>query len=307
MLRTLSLFLLAFLIACTFWLATISSQQNIKTFEEAISVTFFNIPEGLHAQSESPKIEIKIDSLKEKNPQINTENFQAFIDLSEAEAGSKIFSIDVRSQDPNIRIVSYSPSQTEVTLESIQQKYFPIEIEELGEVSVNYEVEDLSTTLRSALIKAGQTTLNNIVAIKARIEFQGEENSFSRLIKLQAFDANDNPLPYVDITPKSTEIKAQLTQVKEEKIVGVKLPIVGKLGVEDMFVSSISYSPQTTTIQAKKFILENIQHIQAEELDLSSITKSGAYSKEILPELNTEITGEETIKVIIELSPLTEE
>lgn len=304
MLKNIGLFLLAFSIACIFWLATVSSQQNIKSYENPIPVKLFNTPEGMHAQTLIENISIKIDSIQTKTPQIQAENFQAFIDLSEARLGTQLLPIQVKSQDANIRIVSFYPSNAEVILEKTQESSFQLTIEKKGNISPNLFVENISGSDESVVIRAGNQTLKNIKKVVAFIEINNQEEPFRTTVPVQAFDKNNVLIQNIDITPKDVTINVEIHPINEEKIVGIKLNTSGNITTPNVFIESLSFEPNIATVQAKSSVLQNISHLQTEELDLSSLKESQDISLKILPPENAEIVSDANVIVHVIIKPI---
>ncbi len=302
--KNIGLVFLSLIASLIFWLAVISTQQNIKVFEDEIPIKHFNVPETLFISSEIPPVTIRIDTTKEILKTTTQEDFQAFIDFSKAQMGTRLFPIEVKSENPKIRIVSFSPKEIEVILEEEKEKIMKIEIKTEGEVSENFIVENIQPEVSEVTIKAGETILNKITQIKAILKFNGEQDSFQKKVNLRAYDSKDSIIKDIEIIPENIEIKAELSQVTDTKIIGVKPNVTGKLEKENYYVKSITVYPNITEIRAKKHILNGVDYVQTKEIDISQIEETKTLSVKIIPPLNTEITGSKEVKVDIILEEI---
>lgn len=305
MLKNFFLILFSLIISCIFWLAVVSTEQNIKTFEENIRIENFNIPENLFVSSSKKHVSIKVDASKEVMKDLGVENFQAFVDLSEMLTGEQRVKIVVKSTSPQVRIVSYAPKEVLIKLEEVQEKSMPIELELEGSVSEDYSIEKESIDLKLAIIRAGETILNQVNTVKAVLKLQGETSNIIKKIPLLAFNAEGEILDTVEISPLEVEVSVLLSQVTDTKNIGIKVPITGEIEAENLFIKSIHISPSITELRAKKYVLDNIDFIEAQELDISEITQSSTFHKKIIPPLGTEIIGAKRVDIKVEIEEIT--
>jgi YbbR domain-containing protein len=302
MLKNFFLIFLSLTISCVFWLAVVSTQQNIKTFEKNIPIEHFNIPESLFVSSPKRHVSIKVDASKEIMKDLSIENFQAFVDLSEMNTGEQKAQIVLKSALPQVRIVSSIPKEILIKLEEVQEKSMAIELQLEGSISEDYSIEKENTDIQFAIIHAGESILNQVDTVKAVLQLQGETSNISKKIPLMAFNAENEVLDTVEIKPNEVEVSVLLSQVTDTKNTGIKVPIVGVIQEENLFIKSIHISPSITELRAKKYVLDNIDFVSTQELDISEITKSTIFHKKITPPLGTEIIGAKRvdIEVIVE-------
>lgn len=304
MTKTAWLLLLSFFISSIFWLATVSSQQNIKIFEEPIAVKFFNVPEGLHVTSAPINISIKIDTSKDKTKKIFAENFQSFIDFTNAKIGENNFQIQVKTQDQSIRIVSYSPKELTLNLEKVQEKMLEPTLEMTGNVSKNYTVKTAEIVEKQVTVTAGESDLDNIIRVKAVLELKGESNSIEKTLEFKAYNSKNQIVENAEISPSNTDVTVTLSQIADTKLVGIKVPIIGTLKKENTYVKSVSITPQTAEIRGKKYALNDVQFIQTNPVDISDLTESTTLAVQAIPPLDIEFTTPINVQVEIILDSL---
>jgi len=304
MLKNVALIVLSLILSCLFWLGFVGSQQNIKTFDQPISVEIFNVPEGLSVSTEVPSVSIKIDANKDIYKELTENDFQAFINLAEAEPGKKTFTIEVNSNNPLVRIVSFTPGSVEMTLEEKKEEKFKIELGFAGEVAEGFTVQQSNQSAWETLAKGGDLALSKISYVKGIIELHGEKSNFKRKVQLYAYDNNGNQIKEVELIPAYIDADVVLSQVTESKAVGIKVPITGELNNAGLYVKGVKISPNLTEIRAKQYVLNTIDTVNTEEVDISDFTATQTLFLKIIPPLEAEITGTKSVKVVIEIEPV---
>ena len=307
MLKSFFLVFFSFILSCFFWLGIVSTEQNIKTFNQNIYIQHFNVPENIFASSQKQDMSITVDAKKEILNTINMNNFEVFINLSDINIGESIVPITIKSPDPEIRIVSYSPKETLVKLEKIQEKTIPITLDIQGSTSKDYRITEKILNTQNAVVYAGESILNDIKDVKAIITLQGETNNIQKKIELSVFNSQNEVLQTIKIEPPEVEVSLLLSQITDTKNVGIKASFIGNIKKDNIYIQSINTSPNITTLRGKKYILNKVDFIHTEDIDISNITESENFRIKIIPPIGAEIIGKHFIDVFIEIGNILEE
>lgn len=305
MIKQIAIFIFSAFIATIFWLALVSTGQNIKVYENPVTVKYFNVPEGLSIISKEISVQLKIDTA-ENTKNLSPDTFQAFVDLSEAKTKELNLPIQVKSNNPRIRIVSYEPKSADIAMEDIEERLFNVNLETRGKIDDNYEIESSKLSKDKIKLKGGKSVLDRVSKLLAILQLNSENTDFNKNATLKAYDSENNEVNNISYEQETVEVEVRLDRQVYEKTVGIKLPITGNIANENSYLKSIKISPQFTEISGPKFSVELYENINTEELDLSEITKSTSIYKRILAPNYTQITGIKQVKVDIEIEQLIE-
>jgi YbbR domain-containing protein len=304
MLKSFFLIFFSLILSCFFWLGIVSTEQNIKTFNQNIHIQHFNIPENIFASSGKQDMSITVDADKEILNTINMNNFEVFINLSDMNIGESIVPITIKSPMPEIRIVSYHPKETLVKLEEIQEKTIPITLEIQGSTSKDYRITEKILNTQNAIVYAGESILNDINDIKAIITLQGETNNIQKKVELIAFNSQNEVLKTIKVEPPEVEVSLILSQITDTKNVGIKTNFIGNIKKDNIYIQSINIAPNISTLRGKKYILNKVDFIHTEEIDITNITESESFRVKIIAPIGTEIIGKHFIDVRVEIKSI---
>jgi YbbR domain-containing protein len=300
--KNLFLFLFSCFLGTLLWVGFVSSTQNIREYNEDISIKYFNTPSSLSVITEPILIRVKIDS-QVLQKDISKDTFEAYADLSQASEGKFIAPLQVQSNNPKVRVVSYSPQTVEIQLEPKEEKEFSLSIETEGSVHENFTVSQTKPLVTKVKLHAGKSLLEKVSYVKGKVFLQGETKNSRSTAKIFAYDAEGKNLSHITLIPETVEVDLTLTETLFEKTVGIKVPLEGTLP-EGFFIESFTYSPQTIEIKGKKQIVDSFSFIQTESVDLSLLSPYNTLQKKIIPPLYTETLKIDRVTIDITLQKL---
>jgi YbbR domain-containing protein len=302
--KFLTYFISLFLASLT-WLALVSTQQNIKNYEEGIELKYFNLPENLSVSNQNKEVKIKVDT-RENLKDIKKNDFQAFVDLSEIKAGEHSLEIQVKSNNPKVRIVSFKPSKIDLKLEENKEREFEIDLLKKGKLNPNYSVDTINFSPKKVKVKGAPSILNQVQKVKLELNFNGESQNFSKSLKLLAVNENNKIISNLVLDPSELTAEVKLTEISVNKKVGVKLNLKNIQTKENFYVESIKFSPQFTEIRGKKYIVNNYDNLQTEEINLTNLDKDISINKKIVSPLYTELIGKKNVNIQIKIKKIAE-
>lgn len=251
LIKNLSTFLMAFLLAGIVWVTAVLSQDPN---EEAIlnPITLERIGQGadMLLVSELPsQISVTLRAPKSVWTLLNNEpeRVKAWLDLSGLVAGEYVVPVNLYIEASPIRIIQINPDDVRVHLENLVSKDFTIELSVNGSLPLGYRQDTPRIEPLQVTISGPETAVKRVVKVRAVLDITGAIETFTRIIVLDPLDENDNLITNVTVTPKSASVIQPVSLIGGFKNVVVRVVTKGQVA-NGYRLTNIAVSPPTVTL-----------------------------------------------------------
>ncbi len=298
MLKNVGLKFSALLLAIIFWAGVVSLKNNIKPFQEPVTIKPFNIAENLTLANSLGTVELKLEASQETYVDLSVNDFEAYIDLKGLNSGEHNVPIQVTSKNPKVKVVKIEPNNTTINIEEITSKTLNVSVEIKGNAAENFEAQDPLYELTEVEVQGPKNLIERATEVKAEVTLKGLEMTDIRSeISLFAYDENQNQIRNLQIVPPSVAVTIPVIQIQKYKTVGVRANLVGDLESANYFINKVLVSPSTVVIQGNTRDLKKIDYIETKPIDITSLDHNTLKRMELI--LPAGINTQETSSVLV--------
>jgi YbbR domain-containing protein len=169
------------------------------------------------------------------------------VDLKSLGAGQHILQLRPVVSAETISILSTTPATTSITIERLVQRDAPVRISVIGTPLLGFERERESIDLKSVQISGTEATLARVTDVVAELSVQELRASIAQRVRLQARDAQGEPISGVRITPAEARAEVEIRRLANYRDFPVRVKLQGS-PARDYSIASITTNPQIVTL-----------------------------------------------------------
>lgn len=288
----------ALFLAIIFWAGVVSLKNNIKPFQEPVTIKPFNIAENFTLASSLGTVLLKLEVSQETYGDLSVNDFEAYIDLKGLESGEHNVPVQVTSKNPKVKVVKVEPDNISINIEAITTKVLSVSVEVKGNAAENFEGQDPIYELKEVEVKGPKNLIEKATEVKAVATLKGlEMTDIKSEISLFAYDENQDELRNLQIIPPSVDITIPVIQIQKYKTVGVRANLAGNLEAANYFVKKVLVSPSTVIIQGNTRELKKIDYIETKPIDITDLNHNTLKRVELI--LPTGIKSQNVSSVLV--------
>ncbi len=273
--------IISFVIAILLWIYVILVvDPSISTTIDDVSVRYSNNAlleeRGLViVEGDEAKISLKVKGSRNAIANIDKKNIYAVADLTDiTKAGNHTLPIIVDIPYGEVEIVSQTPADANIMVDTVAIEEREIEIKREGSVAEGYIAGEPVLTTSKVTLTGASTLLAKIKSVKVSLDFgkrNGEINDNERIYFVgtdgAAIKFDDDIYNDVKMSIESVNI---VCPVMKHKTVDVEVPVQG-----DETAAKWSLSTKKVSIYGDDEILKDVESIQTEPLILSEDMAEG--------------------------------
>ena len=208
---------------------------------------------------------------------ISADDITASINLSRITSTGK-HTVRIHAKSSSGDVVSVSPSQIEVEIDTLTTRNIPIEIHEEGELPEGYWAGDVQLDSATVLLEGPGTDLAKIVKAVGTIDLTNRTESLNQSIMLALYDKEGN------VVESSILFGGMPTVVAKQEILPSKLvpidvdgAIIGREELPENFeIASYGTSLESTLVRivGDADVIQKIESLSLEPVDVTGCTES---------------------------------
>jgi YbbR domain-containing protein len=311
--RNFSTLLLAFALALAVWVAVvINSDPNQEcTSPRLIPIELIGEDPGLRMMDDIPEqARIRIfapQSICEDLSEAES-SLQAVVDLSGLGPGEHTVTVtpEIPSRFQPFRVLSFSPEEITVTLETMISRELDIRLRIIGEPALGFDAADPKMEVRQVTVSGPMSQVDQVDQVEATLNISGARQTVQSELSLQAVDQDGNPVDGVTITPNRVDVSVQVQQLGGYRDVAVKVRTTGQWAI-GYRLTNISVSPPTVTVFSPdpQVVNDLPGFVETEPLDLTAASDDLEARVELdLPEGVTLVGGDQSVLVQVSIAAI---
>ena len=208
---------------------------------------------------------------------LSADDITASINLSRITSTGK-HTVRIHAKSSSGDVVSVSPSQIEVEIDTLTTRNIPIEIHEEGELPEGYWAGDVQLDSATVLLEGPGTDLAKIVKAVGTIDLTNRTESLNQSIMLALYDKEGN------VVESSILFGGMPTVVAKQEILPSKLvpidvdgAIIGREELPENFeIASYGTSLESTLVRivGDADVIQKIESLSLEPVDVTGCTES---------------------------------
>lgn len=224
------------------------------------------------------------------------EQFKIVVDLSTyaVRKGSNLIPVEITQYPTNINIKKNESLRVNVEIDEYIEKSVPVKLEVDATTKSSYYSFEQAVKPDNALVSGAATYVNSVKWVLAKGEVSNADADVSLNLPLKAVDETMKEVKEVKINPTSVEV---LIPVRKSKNVTIKVPTKGENN-QNIIIKTIEPNPTSVDLVGETQDIGNIEYIETEALDLSTITGNNTVTLKIaLPKGSRPVNGKDTVAV----------
>jgi YbbR domain-containing protein len=172
----------------------------------------------------------------------------ATIDLSGLGPGINMVRVSppVPLQQP-VRILGYTPTEIEISLERIVTETFPITLDLSGEPALGFEAGAAVLDVKEVTVSGPESLVMQVAEIHASLDIANARDTIQRNLGLRAVDAEGESINGLTLSPGVVVIELVILQLGRYRELAVQVQTTGQWAT-GYRLTSITVSPPTVTI-----------------------------------------------------------
>lgn len=274
--KNLSLLLLSLLLAFFFWAVATEAEDPTSTavFSTAIPVEIRGLQEDMTTHgATSARVRVEIQAPKSVWDQLQIDDIQAYVDLSNGQTGTHMAPVQVSVGLEPSNVTSITPKEIEITVERLAEKEIPVTVRVQGNPTMGYiarsaEIAPLVVRLRGPESRVSQVTTALIV-----VSIEGRQNDLRSDYEPALIDANEAEVDRVEIIPKSVTVNVPIIQWLDTRDIPVNPNLVGQ-PAPGYRIADLEIDPQILTVYGRSDVLASTTTLQTESINYEGITQT---------------------------------
>lgn len=265
--------ILALSLATIVWIVAVNEENPISedVFKEPIPIQVVNKADNLYLYGDvTEQVQVRIRAPRTSWSSLTAAKFEAKIDLTGLPPGRHDLPIQVTCADRAVRIVEINPATRLVRLESITDRWVPVQVNVLGSPALGYARRAHTLTPNEVRVSGPESMVTQVERAVADLYLRGDEKeTIEREIHLSPRDANGDPVGWIKLEPPKVTVRVPIEQEHGFKEVAVRAVITGQVS-SGYWVSNVSVEPATVTVIGSPTALKNIPgYIETTAVDVS--------------------------------------
>lgn len=299
---------LSIILGFVVWLIAVNQENPIiqAEFPERIPVTVRGLSGDLQPVQDLSKeaVRVVIQAPRSSWDNLEASDFSAYIDLSGLEAGVHDVEVHVVVVDPKVKVVSIQRPELRVQLDPVVEKKVPVKVEVMDTTAFGYDwqppiVEPISVTVRGPA-----TLVDQVISARAEVYLRNAKSQVERQQTVTPQDAQNQPVPRVEVEPSQVHIVVPVEQWPGRKEVAVRVNLQGQPAA-GYRLSNVRVNPSTVVLVGSTEVLAQVPgFVETEPMTLTNATSEIQRRVQLLvPEGVTVLEGN-AVDVTVSITPI---
>jgi YbbR domain-containing protein len=302
---------LAFLLAFAVWISAVvaADPNEVRDFPTPLPLEVHGLDSNLLLIGSLPsEVNVRLSAPTSLWQQLvnQAQPLTAFVDLSDLEAGKHVVQIEVESTLRPIRVVSISPQELNIALETRAVRDLEITPRVDGQPALGFQIDDFSISPDHATVIGPVSLMNEVAGLQAVFDATDARESSTTSVKIQAVDAQGAVLSGLTIEPVETTLTLNVLQSGGYREVAVKVETIGQ-PASGFRVTNISVSPPVVTLFSTdpQIVAGLAGFVSTQPLDLTNLREDQETRLALALPAGVIVVGEEqNVRVSIGIAPI---
>jgi YbbR domain-containing protein len=202
----------------------------------------------------------------------------------------QLLPIKVSALGQGISVLSFTPTQVSVTLDTLDTKMVPVSVDR-GSVPDGLDIGTPRATPDEVQVKGASSRLSQVVRAVAHVSIDASGISVDREVDLVPVDVDGQRVESVDLAPNSVHIAIDVTAVQTNKTVQVRPALLGS-PANGYEIDAVTVDPTTITLRGTPDLLGSITEVATEPIDVDGLARTTTYERNlVVPDGATLVAG----------------
>lgn len=310
LLRNLSAFVLALVLAVAVWVSAVTGADpdEVRFYPRAIPLEIVGQDPGLVIVGTVPEtIGLTLRAPRSVWDQLTTTDdaIRAVVDLSGLSAGEHNLEVQVQIRIAPVQVISVSPQTTHIDLQTLATKVFPINMSIRGEVAVGFETGIAEMDTSQVVLSGPASLIEAVRRVQVDLTIAGLRQDVQTSLPLRALNASGETIAGLTLNPESIRIHLPITQQGGYRDIAVKVVVRGQVA-SGYRLTNISVFPPVLTVYSRQpsLVGDLPGYVETEPLNLDGSSQDTDTSLGLnLPD-GVSVVGEQTVQVQVGIAAI---
>lgn len=274
--------LVALAIAIVLWLYVGIEQDPISQRTYNVPITVENLSADKVATVSKERVNVKVMGRETRLDGITSEDFKAYVDLSDAKTGDSEAEVHV-SLPNEVYFAKLDPSHVNVYVEQREGETMNVDIVRTGMLPDGITIEDMSVEPQNVFVSGNEDALAMVAKAGVAVELDDVYSDSKKDVPVQLYDYEGNIIEpgELKVYPEQVTLNIKVNEADIQKSVPIQAELVGSLS-EGVQVDSVTVDPQTALVEGLPKDLAKITEIKTEPIDLSGIKETTSFTVKLV-------------------------
>lgn len=274
--------LVALAIAIVLWLYVGIEQDPISQRTYNVPITVENLSADKVATVSKERVNVKVMGRETRLDGITSEDFKAYVDLSDAKTGDSEAEVHV-SLPNEVYFAKLDPSHVNVYVEQREGETMNVDIVHTGMLPDGITIEDMSVEPQNVFVSGNEDALAMVAKVGVAVELDDIYSDSKKDVPVQLYDYEGNIIEQgeLKVYPEQVTLNIKVNEADIQKSVPIQAELVGSLS-EGVQVDSVTVDPQTAMVEGLPKDLAKITEIKTEPIDLSGIKETTSFTVKLV-------------------------
>ncbi len=281
------------LVACTLWLYVMTDQNPIVERNYDVRLRHNNLPSSMVVFNAPDKVSVRVRGSRAVLNDDATYMITASLNLENVKQGQQ--TIPVEAAFTRGDVVSVSPDQISVYIDTISEKEVPVEARLVGTLADDMTLGSSTIVPNEVTVKGPSQELDRVTRAVAPLDVTGHNENFTTESLLMPVTAEGYEVQNMTLTPSTATVGATLVTQMLSADLPVEAVLSGDLP-QGVRVSRVEVLPEKIRLAAPPSILKGMTSVKTKPIDAATLIGSTSVNAEldvpdkVIPELkNVEV------------------
>jgi YbbR domain-containing protein len=301
---------LAFILSIAVWISAVSASDPTeeRVFNRPIAIELVGQDSSMALTSTLPnQVSLTLRAprsiwtalLNEPNP------VRAILDLSSLSSGPHTQPIQIQIGLRPVEIVSYTPSEVNLTLEPLVNRIVPIRLITKGEPAIGFQAGDPVLSKTSALVSGPESQVKLVEEVLAQLDINQSRENIDTLINLHPVDVNQQLVKGLTLNPEQISVIQNITQRGGYRNVIVKVVVSGQIAGGNRLTNISAFPPVVTVYSANPQTIDDLPgYIETTPLNLSGARDDIDVKVPLNLPAGVSVVGDQTVNVQVGIAAI---
>ena len=265
-LKTLPTLLLAFAMAVAIWIIAVTANDPIEArdYPAPIALEVTGLDPHLLITSNLPaSMQLKLSAPHSvwTDLQSRIQPIHVLIDLSGLKEGRHLVPIQVQVAVKPVRVLPFSPSQLEVTLEELVSQEFNIQVKTTGTPALGFKVQTPILNPAQVTLSGPKTLMQSVSLVQITLPLDGARENILSTMNPIALDVNNHAVNGVSFSPTQVQLTANVIPLSGYRNVAVKVVWKGTPAIGYQLTNITTTPPAVTVFSQDPHLVDNLPRI----------------------------------------------
>ncbi len=275
--QNISLFLVSLLLAFFFWAAATEAEDPTRTgtFAAQIPVEVIGLRDGMIAfGGDGIRVRVEIKAPDSVWQNLRTEDFHAYIDVSEVGTGTLSLPVEVELSQQPAEVTVVNPPEIAINIEQLAEKEVPVEVIVQGSPAIGFQADTPSVVPQVVRIQGPESLVRKVSKAQVFISIADKQENVRSDFEPLPVDENENAVSEIDIIPKNVTVNVSVLQLGYVRDMAVTVSLEGQPASGYRIANLVVDPPVVKVFGEINTVRQAPGFLQTQPINLEAITQS---------------------------------